>query len=191
MPYSPAHKEKTRDSILRSARALFSMKGFDAVTVNDVMNDCSLTRGAFYAHFKSKAELYQHALKYSAVNSELAKTKPERISSHQWLSQLLDAYLSFEHVSGHSPCPMAFMAIDIALRDEATKGTYTESYRNMNRIIMSYLDEEALCNKERVFALTSMIIGAVAIARNIDDSSLVESILTSCREQTKIMLGEF
>ena len=189
MPYSPAHKEKTRDRILQSARTLFSMKGFDAVTVNDVMSDCSLTRGAFYAHFKSKAELYQKALRFSAVNSELARPKPEGVSSKQWLSQLLDAYLSFEHVCGDRPCPLAFMATDIALRDEATKGTYTDTYRNMNRVIMGYVDEESLCDKESVFALTSMIIGAVAIARNLDDRELVDNVLTSCRERVRFMLG--
>jgi AcrR family transcriptional regulator len=189
MPYSPAHKEKTRDSILQSARALFSMKGFEAVTVNDVMKDCSLTRGAFYAHFKSKAELYQQALSYSAKHSELARLKPEGTSSKQWLSQLLNAYLSVEHVNGDRPCPLAFMATDIALRDKATKETYTNTYRNMNRLIMEYVGEDNLCDEESIFALTSMIIGAVAIARNLDDRKLVDSVLTSCKEQVRSMLG--
>ena len=189
MPYSPAHKEKTRDRILQSARVLFSMKGFEAVTVNDVMKDCSLTRGAFYAHFKSKAELYQQALSYSAKNTELARLKPAEFSSKQWLSKLLDAYLSVEHVNGDRPCPLAFMATDIALRDDATKETYTNTYRNMNKLIMGYVGEDNLCDKESVFALTSMIIGAVAIARTIDDACLVNSVLTACREQARQILG--
>mgnify|MGYP000560179163 CR=1 FL=1 len=189
MPYSPAHKEKTRDRILQSARALFSMKGFEAVTVNDIMKDCSLTRGAFYAHFKSKAELYQQALTYSAKHTELARLKPDDVSSKQWLSRLLDAYLSVAHVTGDRPCPLAFMATDIALRNEATKETYTNIYKNMNRLIMGYASEDNLCTKESIFALTSMIIGAVAIARTIDDKCLIDNILTACREQAKQILG--
>jgi len=117
MPYSQEHKERTRKSILNSARELFSRNGFDAVTVNEVMEDCSLTRGAFYAHFNSKSDLYSEALKYSATNSELAKKKPKNTSSKEWLSQLLDGYLSVKHVRGEEPCPLAFLATDIVSRD--------------------------------------------------------------------------
>lgn len=190
MPYSREHKEKTRNDILNSARKLFSTKGFNAVTVNEVMDDCSLTRGGFYAHFDSKADLYREALKFSATNSELAKAKPEETSSKEWLSKLLDTYLSIEHVNGEKPCPLAFLATDIASRDHATKETYTDTYKNMNKIILDYAGTDSLCNKDNVISLTSMIIGAVAIARTIDDQSLVKNILTSCRQQARLILGE-
>lgn len=189
MPYSQEHKEKTRSDILNSARKLFSTRGFDAVTVNQVMADCSLTRGAFYAHFKSKADLYNKALKHSATNSELSKKKPQDISSKEWLSKLLDGYLSVEHVKGEKPCPLAFLATDIVSRDQEAKKVYAKAYEKMNKIIMSYAGTDASCNKEDILSLTAMIIGAVAIARTIDDQSAVKNLLSSCRRQTRLMLG--
>ena len=189
MPYSQEHKERTRKSILNSARALFSEKGFDSVTVNDVMENCALTRGAFYAHFNSKSELYREALKYSATNSELAKKKPEGASSREWLGQLLDGYLSVEHVRGEKPCPLAFLATDIVSRDKSTKKAYAETYKNMNNIFLDYAGADAPCDEDDIISLTSMIIGAVAISRTIDDKSQIEDILRSCRKQARLILG--
>lgn len=188
MPYSPEHKAKTRIAILNSARRLFSTRGFEAVTVNEVMDNCSLTRGGFYAHFESKADLYKEALKFSAENSELAKPKPEDISSKEWLDKLLDTYLSIEHVNGENPCPLAFLATDIASRDPATKETYTDTYKYMNKTILEYAGSDTYCNQDTIVSLTSMIIGAVAIARTIDDQKLVKNILDSCRQQARVML---
>lgn len=189
MPYSKEHKERTRKNILKSAHALFSTKGFSAVTVNEVMIDCSLTRGAFYAHFNSKSDLYSEALKFSATNSELAKMKPKETSSKEWLSQLLNGYLSIEHVKGEKPCPLAFLATDIVSRDKTAKKAYARTYKNMNKIIMDYAGADVPCDKEDILSLTSMIIGAVAVSRTIDDQSLVKNILTSCRQQARLILG--
>ena len=189
VPYSSEHKAKTRNDILNSARDLFSKRGFDSVTVNEVMEDCSLTRGAFYAHFNSKSDLYSEALKYSATNSELTKKKPKDSSTKEWLGQLLDGYLSVEHVRGEKPCPLAFLATDIVSRDKAAKKAYARAYKKMNKIILDYAGADAPCDEGDIVALTSMIIGAVAISRTIDDRKSVEKILASCRRHTELMLG--
>jgi AcrR family transcriptional regulator len=73
MPYSKEHKRQTRAKILSSAFELFTAKGFDSVTVDEVMEGCNLTRGAFYAHFPSKGALYSESLKFFASNSKLSK----------------------------------------------------------------------------------------------------------------------
>jgi TetR/AcrR family transcriptional repressor of nem operon len=189
MPYSKDHKERTRQIILKSARVLFSSKGFNAVTVNEVMQNCSLTRGAFYAHFESKSNLYSEALKFSATNSELAKIKPKETSSKEWLSQLLNGYLSIEHVNGSKPCPLAFLAIDVASQDKTAQKAYAHTYKNMNKIIMDYAGADASCDEEDILSLTAMIIGAVAVSRTIEDQRLVKQILNSCRQQARLILG--
>jgi AcrR family transcriptional regulator len=189
MSYSKEHKQRSRKKILQSAYTLFSTKGFHAVTVNDVMLDCSLTRGAFYAHFRSKPDLYSEALRFSATNSELAKKKPKEMSTKEWLSELLDGYLSTEHVNGEKPCPLAFLAMDIVSQDDTAKKAYALTYKNMNKIIMSYAGADAPCNEKEILSLTSMIIGAVAVSRMIDDESVVKNILASCRQQARLILG--
>lgn len=189
MPYTPEHKQKSRDKILRSAYRLFSTKGFDAVTVDAVMQDCSLTRGAFYGHFTSKSELYKEALRFAASNSKLADIQPEGLSPREWLSVLLDGYLSVEHVSGERPCPLAFLATDIVSRDKETNKTYAQVYNRMNQLILDYAGRDAMKNEQDVLSLTSMIIGAVAVSRTLEDKQQVRQILSSCRQQARLLLG--
>jgi len=135
MPYSKEHKEQTRKEILTSAFKLFTAKGFDGVTVNELMKNCSLTRGAFYAHFSSKASLYSESIRFAATVSMLADLKPNDVSDKAWLRKLLDGYLSVEHVNGTRPCPLAFLATEVVTRDSEAKSAYARAYGGFNRVI--------------------------------------------------------
>ena len=189
MPYSKQHKENTRKVILDSAFKLFTAKGFDGVTVNELMENCSLTRGAFYAHFSSKASLYSESIKFAAATSMLADLKPDDISDKTWLTHLLNGYLSVEHVNGDRPCPLAFLATDIVTRDAEAKSAYARAYDGFNRIILAYANSYTRCDEDEILSLTAMIIGAVAISRTIDDKKAVKKLLASCRQEAGLKLG--
>ncbi len=47
----------TRESLAASARKLFERNGFAATSVQSIVEDAGLTKGAFYYHFVSKEEL--------------------------------------------------------------------------------------------------------------------------------------
>jgi hypothetical protein len=111
------------------------------------------------------------------------------VSDKKWLSQLLDGYLSIGHVNGERPCPLAFLTTDIIMRDSEAKTAYSKVYDGMNKKIMAYASSYTQCSKDDVTALTAMIIGAVAIARTINDKKAVESLLSSCRREAGIKLG--
>src|ERR1700751_4314182 len=51
-----------RQTILEAAGRLFRARGFDAVTVAEIMQAAGLTHGGFYGYFKSKDELIAAAL---------------------------------------------------------------------------------------------------------------------------------
>jgi len=189
MPYSKEHKQQTRDKILHSAFNLFTAKGFDGVTVNQLMQSCKLTRGAFYAHFASKAQLYSEAIKYSASSSGLAQLKPDAMTAKQWLGNLLDGYLSIEHVNGTTPCPLAFLATDIVTRDADARLAYANAYQGMNRRIIQFSNSYTKCDPQQILALTAMIIGTVAIARTMDDEKAIISLLDASRREAGLKLG--
>ena len=50
--------EATRRALLDSARRIFARDGFEACRIEDVAAATGHTRGAFYAHFRSKEELF-------------------------------------------------------------------------------------------------------------------------------------
>lgn len=189
MPYTKEHKDKTRKKILKSAFQLFTAKGFDGVTVNELMENCGLTRGAFYAHFSGKAALYNESLKFAASSSKLSELKPKSISDKAWLGQLLDGYLSLNHVNGIRPCPLAFLATDIVTQDQEAKETYTRVYEGMNKAIMAYVKTFYSCHQDEILSVTAMIIGAVAISRTLEDQETISKLLTSCRLEAGKILG--
>ncbi|AUX21253.1 TetR family transcriptional regulator [Sorangium cellulosum] len=49
--------DERRSQILDAARALFMRRGYDATTINDILAATRLSKGAFYHHFSSKAEV--------------------------------------------------------------------------------------------------------------------------------------
>ncbi len=191
MPYTKTHKNKIRERILESSFRLFAIKGFKGVTIDDLMNNCGLTRGAFYAHFTSKAELYREALKFRASSTKLAGLKPEGTSNKQWLSSLLNKYLSLEHVKGERSlsCPLAFLATDINMQNEAIKTAYADTYHGMNTAIMEYASSYTDCDEQDILSVTAMMIGAVAIARTLQNQDSIESLLAACRREAGVKLG--
>ncbi len=54
----PYDFEKTHEEILKSAMKNFSEVGFRAASIRNICRDAGVTNGAFYAHFKSKDELF-------------------------------------------------------------------------------------------------------------------------------------
>lgn len=49
---------KTRSALLKSAAKLICSKGITEASIDDVATDAGYTKGAFYANFKSKEELF-------------------------------------------------------------------------------------------------------------------------------------
>src|SRR5260370_12614981 len=63
MPQNLARKARTRAEILDHAARLFLLRGHAGTNIDDIMLAAGLTRGAFYAHFTSKADLFAEALR--------------------------------------------------------------------------------------------------------------------------------
>ena len=53
----PRDPDGTRQALLRSALALFERLGYDATSVQQIVDDANRTKGAFYHHWESKEAL--------------------------------------------------------------------------------------------------------------------------------------
>jgi AcrR family transcriptional regulator len=69
---------KTRSALLRSAAKLICRKGISDASVDDMASDAGYTKGAFYANFKSKEELFLVMLdeKYAAELERIEASLP-------------------------------------------------------------------------------------------------------------------
>jgi len=95
-----ARGEATREHLLAAARELFGERGYDATSIEAVLESSRVARGALYHHFQSKAELFDAVAVevFAQIAEETAAaarggTKPLeqlRAGSQAWLGMALD-----------------------------------------------------------------------------------------------------
>jgi AcrR family transcriptional regulator len=66
--------EATRNALMTVARRLFTERGYDAVSAEEIVREAGVTRGALYHHFGGKAELLE------AVYERLEAESTERVA---------------------------------------------------------------------------------------------------------------
>ncbi|WP_432470233.1 TetR/AcrR family transcriptional regulator [Amphritea sp. HPY] len=181
MPWHPEHKQQTRERILLSAAKLFTRDGYENVSINNVMTDAGLTRGAFYSHFATKSELYAEAIETSARQGR-ARIEESSLQPLE-LNALIKGYLSQEHRRGELlSCPLAFLITDISQRDDQVRDTYTRVFKGFVNNLCQHQEGEAAEVKTQALQTAVMMIGGVAIARAINDDQLAEVLLEACQQ---------
>lgn len=182
MRYAKGHKITSRNSVLSSALKLFAYRGFDNVSIDEIMADAGLTRGAFYAHFKSKQELYSEAILSAGQNN--GKQISILTDGKSQLKQLVSDYLGADYSDPDVlPCPLAYLVTDVANRDPKVRSAYAESFESLNLKIKHLISVDgSTIDEETLLALTSMMIGSVAIARTIPDSVTTTKLLRGCKK---------
>jgi TetR/AcrR family transcriptional regulator, transcriptional repressor for nem operon len=183
MPYSAEHKQNSREQILRGAMTLFAHKGFANVSIDELMAEAGMTRGAFYAHFKTKSELYAEAVMFAALNSKIVTQLNSADTELSWFTRVVDTYLDASHVETTvSPCPLAFLATDVANSDPQVRQAYTDVYKGLVKLFDTHRPQRmAKSDPDLNLAITAMMIGGVAVSRALQDKTLVKKLLKSCR----------
>jgi len=51
-------KERRRNEIINAAETLFFVKGFEAVTLDEIAEKAELSKGTLYLYFKNKMDIY-------------------------------------------------------------------------------------------------------------------------------------
>jgi TetR/AcrR family transcriptional repressor of nem operon len=165
---------ENRRRILDAASRLFRAKGFDAVSVAEVMKAAGLTHGGFYGHFESKDDL---------VARTLAHVLTPDADGGGDLHAYLDAYLSPAHRDNAADgCPTAGLAADIRHQTAAARLAMTEGLRSQIDRISEALPEAHASNRRRAaIGSWAAMVGAVVLARAVDDPTLSDEILQQTR----------
>lgn len=183
MPYLPEHKVSSHEKILKSAANLFCQYGFDSVSLSNVMKAANMTHGGFYAHFKSKTELYAEALRYAAKHSLLNMVNEEEMSIST-LKSLMDSYLSLAHIRQETmPCLLAFLSSDIAHRERLVRETYEDIFQRMAQKIARAFVSPITKDQAQKYAqyLVASMVGTVSITRSLVDADMQQALLTNSK----------
>jgi AcrR family transcriptional regulator len=88
-------RERTIRAIVVAARELMASRGYAGVTIDDVVGQASVAKGAFYHHFPSKQALLDHVVDelQGEIAAELAGNRREGPLSAAILADILEEYL--------------------------------------------------------------------------------------------------
>jgi TetR/AcrR family transcriptional regulator, transcriptional repressor for nem operon len=180
VPYPPGHSEQTRKKIIQSARKLFNRLGFDNVSINQIMADAGLTRGAFYNHFDSKSDLYAEVLgcfftdpgwndSWEGVHVDLKATDLGR--------QIIRAYLSRQHLeSRDNACPMVALPSDVARSGASAKRAFETVFKAMVSTLERGLKGDGHPPRTVAQAIAALCVGGMVLARAINDRTAANEL---------------
>jgi AcrR family transcriptional regulator len=88
--------EATRGKLLQAAYRIFTRDGFEAARIEDIAAEAGYTRGAFYAHFQTKEDLFFSLLEQEASNNmrKLATALQNRSGREQQRDTLREFYMA-------------------------------------------------------------------------------------------------
>ena len=169
-----AQKAQSRRAILASAAAIVRERGGEALSVKDAMAGAGLTVGAFYAHFDSKTELLEEALRFAF---EPALDQLAYAGTGEGALQRALYYYLYQPQDVAVGCPLPAALSDAALqRDNFAPQSLAKDLRALSALLAGaggLSDDEAL-------AMTALMIGARVIARAVSETPLAQEVLAAC-----------
>ncbi len=161
MPHPKQRKQETRQKILSAAARLFAAQGFEATSIEELMHECGLTRGGFYTHFHSKAQLHEEAV-------ALAHTRVSPIEDLQlWAS----------------------LARDVASATPEVRLGYARTIERVRESLCGEMAGSPL-GHDAALAATAMLVGALAVAQSVDDVRLAADMREACRKTARALCDE-
>lgn len=167
MPYTPQHKEQTRQRILHAAAKLFCSQGFDRVTLTQIMKQANMTHGAFYAHFSAKSSLYEAAMQFATSHAFWARDDKQTEGKETHIKALVSRYLSWSKSDKEHPSPLEFLVTDAAHKEEKVRQTYQACFDSLVNRLAGILKKRGSQDANALAEETVVsLVGTVAIARS-------------------------
>lgn len=180
MGTSQAAKAASHDRILDIASAHIRRDGINCLRVAELMDEAGLTTGGFYRHFDSREQLVAEATQRAMSQGSEWTVASGRVGGQRGYATLVDGYLSPWHRDHpEAGCGVAAVAADAARRSGSARSAYTRQVKECLAVIADLTDkpDREVAQREAVLTL-SVLVGAISLARAVDDPGLSQAILT-------------
>jgi TetR/AcrR family transcriptional regulator, transcriptional repressor for nem operon len=181
MPPNIAQTLRIRAELFGHAGRLFRLRGYAGTNIDDIMLAAGLTRGSFYAHFKSKDELFAQVI--GSGQGLLWKLR----SANAELPAVLDAYLAHTDLAANAQdCTLAALPGDVARGPLPAQLAYAN-------VLHAVIGELARGRKRKLdpdaTAAAILAIGALSLARACGDRRLSDWLLRCARRAARSLLA--
>jgi len=168
---------ENRRRILDAAAQLFRKRGFDNVTVAEIMSAAGLTHGGFYGHFDSKEALINAVMGHEQTGRRTRLT-PENVAHYA------DGYLSSQHRDNISvSCEFSALGTEAARISPEVRHTLTATLRKQIEAFTAAAEGATPQERRRnAIAAVSTMVGGMVLARIASDDPLSDEILLAARD---------
>ena len=187
-------KAESHERLLRAAARAIRKHGYEGVGVADVMKDAGLTHGGFYAHFDSRDALLAAAVDQAGAESTenmsraVAAAKPG-----EELMALVDTYLHDRHVTAAEQglgCAIAAAGTEIPRQAPEVRRAASRRIKNLVALIeQQFPGWGKAAAHEKALGVAASLVGALMLARAVDDPQLSRAIRKSARELIADAMG--
>ncbi|MGU3476858.1 TetR family transcriptional regulator [Methylobacterium sp. D48H] len=163
-----------RQRVVEVASSLFRERGLNGIGVVDIMAAAGLTHGGFYGQFANKEALAAEAFDAAIGNEYRAD-----------LDTFIENYLSLGHVrTPGRGCPVAALVNDIGREPPGSvlRSRFTHAVKGLAGLIADRLPKSSKeRRRQRSLIALSTMVGAVVLARGVDDEALADELLATAR----------
>lgn len=183
MRVSKQETAANRARILEAAGRLFRQRGFDGVGVDALSEAAGLSHGSIYSRFGSKEALAEQALA-TLMAERLAVF--DNLPAEGAIEAYIARYLSTSHRDHpERGCPLPSLGGDVARQGNGLRAAFTKGLRDSLARLTALMPGKAAAREEQAMATLATLVGALTLARAVDDPALSERILAAAGRQAR------
>lgn len=170
-----------RDRVIAAAAQAFRERGFDGIGVAALMREAGLTHGGFYSHFASKEELMALACRRAVDDMLVEWRRWAAASPGDPFGAIARPYLSAEHRDQPGlGCLMAALGPESARQGAEVRRTVTACFEEvLDTLAGTMPGPDGPGRRSRAIGAFATLVGAIVIARALDDPALSDRILAT------------
>jgi TetR/AcrR family transcriptional repressor of nem operon len=177
-------KERSRKLILESAARLIRERGISGAGVAEAMKGADLTVGGFYAHFASKKDLVDEALRHNSARLRTGlfddlDEQPEAARA----GIVLQRYLSADHRDWESlGCPLPAVVGEVGTTAPQHRTVVAEQLQRLVDGVSRYLPRDGIVPRRALaIGLAALMYGGLSLSRAVKGTDLSDEVLRACR----------
>ncbi len=182
MRYPAAETAEKHAKILEAASRMFRDRGFSDVSVAEIMKATGLTHGPFYNHFSSKQALMAEAIRHASMQTfeGLEKVEPSEEGKAAYRAE----YLSTMHRDNKADgCLIAALASEIGREPSVRAAVATHIKALIEKMASKFPWPTKRDARGDAIRMLASMLGAVIMARAVDDDVLSQEILREAARQ--------
>jgi TetR/AcrR family transcriptional repressor of nem operon len=178
-----------REKVLTVAGQLFRERGFDGVSVVDLMNGAGLTHGGFYSQFKSKDALAQEVCS-RAIADSMEKWRRTAEAAEDPLAGILDFYLSPAHRNSvRNGCPFVAFGNDAQRKKGAVQHILSEGLEGLISNLAGFLPGDTPeARRSKALVTVAEMMGGLVLSRLMEDEAQALQLLDAVRDDLAVRM---